>query len=517
MSSGAKTMVINSLERAVSTDINRLQSFGEATLAEIERAAMNTYSGTDDADAGGLYAPQVAMGSPVVAEIYSGLVVLPQSASFNLLVSAGVARFLAPDAAPDDSPYKLAEDAGVSTIGALAIAANASGSIRIDVIECQWTVNTTAETDNRDIFNPSNSSFTPVSVSKATVGQLAYRVRQGTPGSGYPGAVLGWLPLCIASVPNAAASNDTCTFWDVRPLVEGRIFPPFNLTKNYPTINNADFSIQLAAGAASMGGNVDCAAADDTTNPPTPALYRLGGIFTGQNLNAAAQFQDGTLTSSGPVYVYLLEPFGLPRWAQYTATGTRLPSSPRGILVASKVSPTGSTNAGYAAGPNAAVSLPTGLGLVGSTRKGVCIAVSQTGGASTLTQPVLSSNKTQYSPGWPTSGALAPVLSGGNQIATFTVVAGTHYPVNAKALLAFLRFAVTAAGTPSLEVDVAITNVSGNSIPIGHIIVTQPAAGQFGVEFRIPVQLGVSQFAIVCTISSNAFTSGAFALDAWEL
>jgi hypothetical protein len=145
MPSGAKELVINSLERAVSTDINRLQKFSNQYRAELMRALLNTSFGTDDSQSGGQYTPgsNSVTGTPVSSEIISGLLVQPQIGNFNVLVTPGFVWMLNPDGAPDDSPYKEVLDAGVPAAGTLTMSTNVSVSIRIDVIECQLTVNNT--------------------------------------------------------------------------------------------------------------------------------------------------------------------------------------------------------------------------------------------------------------------------------------------------------------------------------------------------------------------------------------
>src|SRR5271165_5418955 len=109
MSSGGKQMVINTQERAVSTDINRLQAFQGATDGESWRALQNTYQGNEDADGGCLYVPRGVQGNPSYADVHAGFQVQPQIANLNLLVSAGVARLYDPDVIPstDDSQYKV--------------------------------------------------------------------------------------------------------------------------------------------------------------------------------------------------------------------------------------------------------------------------------------------------------------------------------------------------------------------------------------------------------------------------
>ena len=153
MPSGQKALVINGLERAVSTDVNRLQSFAGAGLAEVLRALQNTSQGVD-----GLFAAdaQPALGgSPLSGEVHSGYVVRLVPGTLNLTVDSGVAYVLpATDSDPDSSAYKQVRDPGVNSGSPLVITPNTSGAIRIDVVECSYSLNArNAGTDNRDAYS----------------------------------------------------------------------------------------------------------------------------------------------------------------------------------------------------------------------------------------------------------------------------------------------------------------------------------------------------------------------------
>ena len=103
MASGKKQLVVNSQERAVSTDINRLQSFAAAFDANFLQALMDTSCGSDDFQAGAVETIHSSLAAPAYAEIYSGLRVVPQNAALDLLVTPGAMGILDPDGAPDDS------------------------------------------------------------------------------------------------------------------------------------------------------------------------------------------------------------------------------------------------------------------------------------------------------------------------------------------------------------------------------------------------------------------------------
>lgn len=457
MPGGFQELVINPNERALSTDIMRLQRFKGRDVAEIFRAAIDSYAGTDDLDAGGLFSPVTTQNSPVAAEIMGGLLVSPQVGSLNLLVSAGVAFLYDPDAAPnsDESQYKLADDPGVTIAGTLVMTANTSGQTRIDVIECARSniggsgTDQVIETDNRDVYNTTTGLFSATTVNKVTDGRLQYRVRQGTPGAGFPGTVAGWLPLAVASVPNTTTTNDTITFWDVRPLVGDRAFQPFSKSKDLPHIDVkavADGTGTYGAGHTALTGVFETTDVDFSTTPQTPGRYRLGGrirrgtpgsdtalspTVDGLDLGDTTN-TDGSLSVSTPTaYVYVLSPFNLPRWARYTdaGTGVRKPRSPRGIILASATAPKH-----FWGGPSAPISLAS-CGFAGqTTQRGTCIMVLPAVGAGIPSSGV-SDGRQQFSNalnGTPTSGT----ITGGGTLATFPLVDGTSHPAHAKALIA---------------------------------------------------------------------------------
>lgn len=394
MSGGWKDLVINPNERALSTEINRLQTFKGADMGELWRALMNTDTANgvgDDINPG--FPNQVtSANSPVAAEVIDGLIPQFKNATLDVSIQPGRCFMYDPDSStyngllpnPDESQYKFINDPGLN-YGALFMTANSSGQTRIDVIECARTGvgytgvgYTVLETDNRDVFNPITGAFAAATVNKVIAGQLQYRVRQGTPGSGFPGTAQGWLPLAVAVVPNGTSTNAGITFYDVRPLVADRVVAPFKLGyqtgRTFHVELNGDNS-GINGSNTRLGGRVDAVGADWTGVFVVPGTRRLGGDFSFGTWG----FPD--LTSAGPLfsaagvtndaaYLYLLEPFGLPRWCKYVLSGqAKTPSGPRGILCVSNVAPVPLIGS-----PSAAISLPTSTGLGGSTGMGFCVA-----------------------------------------------------------------------------------------------------------------------------------------------
>jgi hypothetical protein len=357
-SSGWKEEIYNPSERALSSDLMRMQRFKGADAAEIWRKQIQDTRGTDDSLAGGGALPlTITTTAPVSAEVHGGLLVRPQNGSLSLFVDDGIVTLIDPDSPenPDESIYKFVRDPGISVLGTLLMTANPAGSIRIDIIECARTgsPDLILETDNRDIFNPITGLFAPATVSKVSAGRLQYRVRAGVAGAGFPGLVAGWLPLAVVSNPPASTSNDDMTFWDVRPLISDRVWAPFKNAYTNPRLRRNYISIDrtAVAGKAFLIGQVD-ASVHFANNGVDVGWYRLGGTMNRGtpgtdgtcDLNDAAN-QSGALAS--PCYVYLLEPYGLPRWARYldSIAGTRVPRSPRGIPVVTTIAPVALTNA----------------------------------------------------------------------------------------------------------------------------------------------------------------------------
>ena len=432
MSSGGTEIQINSGERAISDDQNRAQRFREADLNELLRAIVDTFSGIDDLVASSSDIRSSVSTAPVSASVFNGLVVRPQLGTLNLLVDPGVVGLYDPDAAPnpDESQFKVIRDPGVAGGAPLVMAANASGSIRIDVIECARVAAPgvlVLETDNRDVFNPATGLFTPTTVNKVIAGRLQYRIRSGAPGAGFPANQAGWLPLAVASVPTGTATVNTVTFWDVRPFVGDRIFGAYNLGTFAPRSrrNVASVDTITIPGKAVLSGAIETSATD--TNVASTgvgaSLYRLGGLFDGAYDFNVAGNQSGPL-GAGLAYVYLAEPFGLPRWAVYAMSGGILQPRYRGIPI---ISNTGAVP--ILGSPSAALALPANTGLLGTTSKAVCILATKFVGAVVI--GALGDGHSQTCLAQLFAPKAATVAS---PTVKWAFTAGTDYPASATAL-----------------------------------------------------------------------------------
>lgn len=496
MSDGPKVIVVNTSERAVSSDINRAQTFAGAARAERARALMDTYLGNDDTDAGALSVQTLAAGTPAAAEVVAGLLVVPQlgAANLNLFVEPGEVTWVSPDAPqdPDESIARVIGDPGIQTNGALVMTANASGQPRIDVIECQRTLNV-LETDSRDIFNPVTGLFSAATVNKVMAGQLVYRVRLGAPGAGRPAPISDWLPLAYALVPNGAAGNDAVTFWDVRPLITARIFSPANQSLGLPRTWDLDalLDVVTVGGKALLVGRCDLSGADLIGG--TAAIYRSGGrirrgtpgfdapsgIDGVDLLDAANHAPD--FNGAATNYVYLLSPGGLP-WARYSDvfSGSRQPRSPRGILVVSATPPVS-----FYGCPSAPITLPASMGFGAETCSyGVCIGVWNAGVATAGFHIVRGA---QY--GNVGAAGLPCVIEAAASPAVlrWDLGDGSTHPANAKALLVNLEFRVSwnAAG-PShavATISLGLRRINGaGGAAYGGLIMNQTRESFFNVD-----------------------------------
>lgn len=497
MASGFREIVFNTQERLISPDLNRAQKFVSADVAELFRYMLDV-TANDDLDAGAIIAQPNSVEAPLRAEIVNGFLVRPDVGSITIRVDAGVAFCLAPDGAADESPYKYVRFDPGTTPAVLSMTANASGSTRIDVVEMQ-VGGSQVVSDSRDVFNSSTGFFTAALVTKERRAGVVFRVRTGTPGSGFPGSVAGWLPLAVMSVPNGATTNDAVTFWDVRPVIADRQFGSAALSTTFGPSPEVNAFVDFATGPiCTMVGQ---------------ALAFANGRRLGGALRRGTPGTDGdsivitdsanldpsyTTSGQGMAYVYLLTPFGLPRWARYTdsGSGVRQPRSPRGIPVVSRTAPLPSGK------PSAAITLPTSCGFVGGqTDDGACIApfVMKVGGGS-------------YNHSYNGRVVHVETMAGANSIGStvptgtvnvFTIVFGTHVPANAKRIYCSMQFTRNAAANNYAEDDTTWTIYKGSygaSAPNVKVAgerwsTTNPTAGTLGFTRRqAPVWLPVPQF-----------------------
>jgi hypothetical protein len=449
---GSNRLVVNTLERAVSTDINRMQSFKDAMVGEFARYFFGVYENSVELIGGVVSQPAPGALSPYVNHgVVNGLLPKPINGTLDMLIEPGL--LFTEDAAytpANDSFWRYVKDPGVTTTGVLTLTTGSPGT-RIDVIECQY-VDTVIEQDNRDIFNPSTGLFTPTLVDKVKAGRLQYRIRTGTSGAGFPGVVAGWMPLAVASVPNTATSWDDVTLYDVRNLVSKYHNAPFASWKADAELESNHISAAWDAGLTNLyvtgkaKGRIGQFMIEGyISNHPTNAT----------SFNAAnhAFWQAGlaAMTAGAPWYVYACFPFGLPFWRKYNGA----PNSPRrpagmcGVLTVSQIVP---TSRGL---PNAVIPLPTATGLGGSTQFAIPIAaglpstttVGEGGGFLTDGQwTIFDEGVTAVTP-----STMAPAAGSGTSQYNYTD--GALYPGHARAC----KYLVTRSYTvPALGANTAL-------------------------------------------------------------
>lgn len=337
---GGKKIKHNTRERVLSGDHNREQAVHDQMLAEILRCLTDPLVELDT-QAGSVEVFSSGSEVPLRATILAGIRPRPEVGTVNLFIEPGTLTISdTPLPTTDDSRSAFVVDPGEQTAGILTLTPGSGGAIRIDVIECQ-RVETVLETDSRDIFNSITGLFSPILVDKVVTARLAYRIRLGTPGAGFPGVDAAWLPLAVCAVPAAATTWDDVILWDVRPLASDRVKAPFNA---YPSLNyvhrqNVFCDYTTAPGEIRMKGVTDCSF----------GAYAAGGQILGPGSTGTAYFNiaDSTFWAASlsaanmPWYMYLVFPFGLPRWVQYcpASAGIREPRGLRGIPVISRWTP----------------------------------------------------------------------------------------------------------------------------------------------------------------------------------
>jgi hypothetical protein len=442
MSSGMKKVVTNSRERALSSDVSRSVDLASKGIAEVFRYLMNVGHGTDDVDGASLTTEVLTQTFPLTAEIVSGFMAIPGIGTANMTVEGGICCMLDPDGAtggspggtngPDTSLYKIVSDPGIAFAGTLFLTANSSGSPRVDVIEMKRNPDAVVTTESRDIYSPSTGLFTPTSVTKTTQDGMTYRIRTGTPGSGMPGLQQGWLPLAIALVPTGSTLWDTCTLWDVRPLLvdrQGVMNLDSSRGKILDAVVNGALSgtttgfIDAVLHGRKLGGKLR------TTMPGTEAAFL--------NLQDTAMQSAGMTPVSGqPWFLYLAAPMGVPRWARYSdvASGARKPRAPRGLLISSMVAPDSDGT------PSAALPLPTSMGFAGATTvNALCVGAGTVASDLSLQGYYGDSDGGYLLQNIFTDGVIrvsaSTAVVGNQATATYSLTAGTHYPAHARAIL----------------------------------------------------------------------------------
>lgn len=501
MPSGLPRLIANTLERLVSTDSNRAQAFLAAAGQEAWRARFSDLAANWRLYPG-ISARASTVAAPAYGEVYSGLFVRPDAATY-LTIDPGLAMTINPiGAGPDDSPYVFCEDPGISVAGVLPFVPNATAlTVRWDVVECQ-PVDTLLESSSRDQYIPATGLFTPVVVDKVRAARMSYRYRQGTAGSGFPGGAAGWLPLAVVAVRVGAVSFAQCDFYDVRPLVSERVQPqPLGAIGNegYSPIRGGYFqtSATLITGfsEAEFAGYLAGGALRNSVIPSTlaqfglgaPANVSLGGdspTLCYSNSDMQGPFGGGAQTFTHIVALFPLTPgqVPFPRWARYGETndpalGRRVPNGPRGILVLTTTPP----------GPNGLytpLSFPATMQL-GLSGVGVCLGAiesASSGGVHTNRRYHHSITFSDVSGAAPWQIAATSTTA---DTATWELTPGVHYPPHAKSLRCSFRFDYNAGIAVNARVQVRSVDSNGNTFSTHYCIATNLGSGGTPSKFDL--------------------------------
>jgi len=372
MPTGGRNLQFNTLERALSSDLNRLQRLAGGDLSALlkllvghrstQGLAAASYSPAsgfvlDDADAGSgaAVADPTTTSTPLTADIFEGFLVRPVPSTLTMTVDPGVMTAVVPDGDPDASATKLVVDPGQPLAGQLLVPQNLANTDAWYIVEAIPALNAAVETRVSDIFNDLTGQFTPTPVTKVQAYLCTYQIRVFT--NAFPTLAQGALPLALIYAPGTFALaggslvTDQMTFYDVRPLISDRDNSLSGISNQYPTvIGENQFSVsggnsivgtaaRLFRGRRVGGwltqGSPVVGTRELITGSPTPFQP-----FALNNRDQSA----GTPSSLG--YLYYVFPLGLPRFSRYmnqtdaNALGVpRLPRSPRGLPVSSPVVP----------------------------------------------------------------------------------------------------------------------------------------------------------------------------------
>lgn len=486
MGGGNQRMIINFRERAISDDHNRLQRFlakdrNDLMFWMANSLPANAFDAAGACDRN-LSIP-VAIDTPLRADIYRGLTVLPVAGTTSLHIAPGAIGMWDKDgltgssdpspASADDSDYKVVIADGINTNGVLVMAANPGPGIRIDVIECQRT-EVVIETDNRDIFNPATGLFTPTSVNKVTRGDLTYRVRQGTAGNGYPGNAQGWCPLAVASVPAGSTDTDDITFWDVRPLVSERWNAPYRNTFLFPLPYR---QYQVACNRFTVPGESRVAGrmlstqaigyyAGGTLYKGTPSVPFGGGDLAYIDAENAENQEPGFpgFASGALAFLWVLFPHDLPRWVRYSEnpiSGIRRPFGMRGIATVSAKGPVFIGDVG----PSSPITPPASTGMTGTSATSGAVMVACAPGTSSAAFGSFVTDGDWVILEFDTGLTRTPLTTSLAQD-TYSLVANTHYPYNADGLRFGVGCSLTGTGVVRYKTSIDVTDSAGNIL--GH-------------------------------------------------
>lgn len=203
MSSSGDSEVFNTLERAVSGDLNDLQAIAQRNVANI----LGYY---------GQSARVVGVPSDTVRNVvFGGLIASPSGV--NVSISPGAlgqnTNTLAPVPGPLDSTYRFARN-DVATV----VAMPAPGVTTYYLIEAQM-VEVVTSSQLRDIYNPTLNVFAPALVTKQIQHHVQFQVVAGNANAPAPSGG-NWVPIAIVKRPPGGPAVSADDIIDVRPVAE---------------------------------------------------------------------------------------------------------------------------------------------------------------------------------------------------------------------------------------------------------------------------------------------------------
>lgn len=247
------------------------------------------------------------------------------------------------------------------------------------------------------------------------------------------------------------------------------------------------------------------------------------------DLNSAAFQEPGFApVNNRPWFLYLVTPFGLPRWAKYTpaSAGVRKPLSPSGIPVLSMSGPRDSSGSVNGAAP---IALPAATGLGGSSQVGQVILSGAYGSTGFWTAAHVEGRKTvMRNDGTTQFGTtVVGVLAGATT--TFALPDNTTHPAHATSLRCRFAMSFSGAANSDFSLTTAVESIDADGTNPFFRVEEQFSAKYSGVggyarelEVDVPIYPNVSGAPVTRTIKITTIgaTPGAAAtiqILGWQL
>lgn len=301
--SGADNEVFNTLERAVSGDLDDLQSIQARFLSELLR-----YWNAEKVVAEVDFPTNFVLG---------GLEVQPSGANVALTPGAlgQLSAVLPPVPGPLDSPFRLA---WLDTSATVVMPA--PGVETFYLVEGQMT-EVVSSTQLRDIWTPPAGPFAPALVTKQTRRTIATQVVAGALGQAPAPSGGDWVPLAIVRRPAGGGPVVATDILDVRPLAEGGRPRPQQPSETYGRLSTVDGS-----------NNVQVLYEFDGPRGP-----RAFNSSTAVNVTSATYLSPTTVLAASSWYYLYLAPWSLAELSPRQTVGGGV--SRQGVLVLSSVAP----------------------------------------------------------------------------------------------------------------------------------------------------------------------------------